>query len=460
MPLIKVPENIFRAYDIRGIVDEGLNDDVMYSIGRAIGSEAIDQNASSLIVAADARLTSPQYSAAIIEGTLASGCDVINIGTVPSPILYFATHLLETGSGVMITGSHNPKNYNGVKIVLNQHCLAANQITHLKDRINSNFLHVGNGKLTEIDVTDKYIKRISDDIRLSRRWKVVIDSGNGVTGNVAPILFKALGCEVEPLFCDTDGNFPNHHPDPTREENLQDLITKVRETDADLGIAFDGDGDRVGLVSSSGRIIDADKMLMAFTRDILPGNPDSKIIFDVKSSFHLEKLIRDFQGIPVMCKSGHSYVKQKMQETAALLGGEYSAHIFFRHRWYGFDDGQYTACRFLELLDKNAVSADELLDSLPVSVSTPELHIPVAEDKKFIIMAQLAIKLKFDDATVSHLDGIRADFGDGWGLLRASNTTPCLTMRFEAESPEALGKIKNLFKQAILEIHPGLETGL
>ena len=454
---VRVPDSIFRAYDIRGIVDEGLDENIVELIGRAVGSEALALGETSLIVGADARLSSPAFAVAMVRGILATGCDVENIGTVPSPVLYFATHTCKSNSGVMITGSHNPRDYNGVKVVLQNQCLAADQITRLKERINRDDFYHGEGKVSDIDVQPAYIKRICSDIHLSRPYKVVIDCGNGVAANCAPMLFAALGCQVAALYCETDGNFPNHHPDPTRVENLVDLIARVQLEEADLGIAFDGDGDRLGLISRSGRIIDADSMLLAFAADILPDNPGAGVIYDVKSSRRIPQLVNALGGHPLMCKSGHSFVKRAMHASGALLGGEYSAHLFFRHRWYGFDDGQYAAARFLELMDKNACSADDLLAAHPDSANTPELKVAVSDEEKFDIIATLQDALKIPGARISRLDGFRADTDQAWGLVRASNTTPNLILRFEALSTDALEQIQAQFHSGIAALFPRLD---
>jgi len=462
---VRLPDNIFRAYDIRGIVYEGVDEEVgagldegiIQLIGQAIASEALDLGEKSLIVSADARLSSPAFPDAMIKGILSTGCNVVNIGVGPTPLMYFATHHLDVHSGVMITGSHNPKNYNGVKIVLSNNCLAADQITRLKERILREDFHKGRGSSSILDIAPDYIKTVRQNIQLKKSHKVVIDCGNAVAGNCASQLFAALGCQVVPLYCETDGNFPNHHPDPTREENLQDLIALTNKENAALGIAFDGDGDRVVLVSNSGKIIDADKMMLTFIEDIVPENPGASIIFDVKSSQHLSRTISRLGGKPVMCKSGHSFVKQQMHATGALLGGEYSAHIFFRHRWYGFDDGMYSAARFLEIMDKNNRSADTLLETCPITYSTAELYVPVSEEEKFSIMDALLEKLEIPGAHIKRLDGIRAETENAWGLIRASNTTPNLILRFEADSASALEQIQVVFRQAIMAFFPTLE---
>ena len=448
---------IFRAYDIRGIVGEGLTKEVMQSLGQAIGSEALDQGESTLILACDARLSSPEFHQAMQIGILSSGCNVIDIGVLPSPLLYFATHHLACSSGVMITGSHNPGQYNGVKIVLKQQCLADRQIQKIRTRIQDQELYSGTGELSQCEVLTAYIERIVSDIHLRRRLKIVVDAGNGVAGLVAPQLFEELGCEVIDLYCEPDGRFPNHHPDPTVKANLRDLIAQVIDNKADLGVAFDGDGDRLGLITSTGAVLDADKMLMCFISDIMPDNPGAKVVFDVKSSFHLSALVEANDGIPLMCKSGHSFVKRKMQESDAILGGEYSAHIFFKHRWYGFDDGLYTAARFLELMDKYNNSADNLLEKMPASVSTPELSIPVSEAKKFALMDRLSEQMKFSEGHINKLDGLRVDLPSGWGLIRASNTSPKLVLRFEATDQEALKHIQALFRQELARLAPDLD---
>lgn len=448
---------IFRAYDIRGIVGQGLDVESVNWIGQAIGTEAIEAGATTLFAAADARLSSPSLSAALIKGILASGCSVIDLGIVPTPLMYFATHTLAHTSGVMLTGSHNPRDYNGIKVVLNKQALADNQITRLRERIVENQLIHGQGRRTMHDIVPAYVQRITSDIHLHKAFRVLIDCGSGVTGFVAPQLFRALGCTVELLCGEPDGNFPLHHPDPTRPENLELLIGRLKQQNYDLGIAFDGDGDRVILVTSSGQVIDADHMLLAFAMDILPENPGARIVFDVKSSHHLGRVISACGGSPVMCKSGHSYVKRQVLESDALLGGEFSAHLFFRHRWYGFDDGMYVAARFLELMDKYAATAQDLLNRLPQSFSTPELFVPVSEQNKFDLMQRLVKELRFPGASLNYLDGIRADFKEGWGLIRASNTTPNLVLRFEADDAESLRRIQLNFRTALLKLMPRLQ---
>jgi phosphomannomutase/phosphoglucomutase len=456
MTLAVLQDEIFRAYDIRGIVGEGLTADVMYWLGRAIGSEALDKGEHTLLLGSDARLSSPEFAGQMKSGILSTGCNVIDLGQIPTPLLYFATHVLDVHSGVMITGSHNPKNYNGVKIVFKHQSLSDSQIAVFKERILSNNFHDGSGRATQLDIKPNYIEKIGSDIKFNHKWKVIIDCGNAITSTVAPELFSQLGCDVTTLYGDLDGAFPNHHPDPTVAENLSALIKKVKNENADLGIAFDGDGDRVVLVSSSGAIIDADQLLMAFTRDILPQNSGATVVFDIKSSLHLETLIKELNGNAHMCKSGHSYVKKAMAESGALLGGEYSAHIFFKHRWYGFDDGIYSAARFIELMDKNNVSADHIINSLSVSVNTPEIFVAVPEQEKFKQMDLLSNNFYLDGASINKLDGLRISLASGWGLIRVSNTTPNLMLRFEADSEENLKHIQTLFRTEISRILPHL----
>ncbi|HTQ98508.1 MAG TPA: phosphomannomutase/phosphoglucomutase [Candidatus Acidoferrum sp.] len=453
----RISAEIFRAYDIRGIVGQGLDADSVRLIGQAIASEARDLGEHSILVGRDARLSSPALSLALVEGLCNGGCNVIDLGVVPTPLLYFATQTLSSGSGVMITGSHNPRDYNGIKIVLQKRTLADNQIARLRERIEDNDLRTGNGSVSRHDIKPEYLGHIQRTLKLQKKFKVVIDAGNGVGGLIAPILFARLGCEVVPLYCEPDGNFPNHHPDPTREKNLKALKTTVLAEQADLGIGLDGDADRVGIVTASGKTLNADHLLMAFAMDILPDNPGACVVFDVKSSHHLGQIVTANGGVPVMCKSGHSFVKQKLVETDALLGGEFSAHIFFKHRWFGFDDGMYAAARFLELMDKYDAAADAILDRLPPSCSTPELFIPVAEAHKFELMAELTQQLSFPDAAVSLLDGVRADFDHGWGLIRASNTTPNLVLRFEADNAAELAGVQQQFRTALLAIKPELQ---
>lgn len=456
MTLATIQDEIFRAYDIRGIVGEGLNTDVMYWLGKAIGSEALDKGERCLLLGSDARLSSPEFAEHMKNGILATGCDVIDLGQIPTPLLYFATHTLKVHSGVMITSSHNPKNYNGVKIVFNRQSLSDSQIAIFKERIKSKDFYNGKGSLKQFSINEAYIQHILNDIKLKHSWNIIIDCGNAITSTVAPELFSQLNCDINTLFCELDGAFPNHHPDPTIAENLRDLIERVKTEKADLGIGFDGDGDRVVLVSSSGKIIDADKLLMAFVLDILPENKDATVVFDVKSSQNLFSLVTGLQGKPLMCKSGHSFVKKAMHESGALIGSEYSAHIFFKHRWFGFDDGIYSAARFIELMDKNKVSADDIINALPKSINTPEIFIAVPEQEKFNFMNSLIENFDLEGTKINGLDGLRVSFEFGWGLIRVSNTTPNLMLRFEAANEAVLQEIQELFQLEINRILPHL----
>ncbi|KAF0191618.1 MAG: phosphomannomutase / phosphoglucomutase [Gammaproteobacteria bacterium] len=444
--------SIFKAYDIRGIVGVTLTPEIVYDIGRAIGSEAFDRGQQGVIVARDGRLSGPEFTEALVRGLCASGRDVIDIGLVPTPVLYFATHYMNTASGVMITGSHNPPEYNGMKIVLRGDTLSGTAIQALRERIEKQNFRTGAGSIKLMSVASDYIQRIASDIRLSRPLKVVVDCGNGAAGDVAPQLLQALGCDVTELFCDIDGNFPNHHPDPSQPENLQDLIRHVKQQGADIGLAFDGDGDRLGVIDSSGEIIWPDRQMMLYARDVLSRNPGAEIIFDVKCSRNLAKSIKSDGGRPVMWKTGHSLIKARMKETGALLAGEMSGHIFFKERWYGFDDALYTAARLLEILSNHKGRTSEVFSKLPNALNTPELRLEMGDKDHFKFMDELTRAASFPHASITAIDGIRVDFSDGWGLVRASNTTPCLVLRFEADNPQAMHRIQEDFRKLILGI--------
>ncbi len=448
---------IFRAYDIRGIVDESLTEDTVRLIGQAIGSECIDRGGQEIVVARDGRISGPRLQQALIEGINAAGCDVIDIGAVPTGVLYFATHHLDTGSGVMVTGSHNPPNYNGLKTMLMGDTLAGEDITALYQRIMDGRLHSGAGQTQRMDIIDDYIDYVSSDIQLENSPRVVVDCGNGIGGALAPQLLEEIGCEVVPLHCEVDGSFPNHHPDPSVPENLQDLIASIKAVDADIGVAFDGDADRLGVVSKDGEIIYSDRLLMLFARDVLTRQPGSAIIFDVKCTGHLPKMIVQHGGMPIMWKTGHSFMKTKLKETGAALAGEMSGHFFFKERWFGFDDGIYAAARLLEILDQEDRSAEEVFAELPKGVSTPELKVEMNEGEHYAFMEEFQQKAEFPDAHITTIDGIRADFSDGWGLVRCSNTTPCLVLRFDADSEESLKRIQDVFRTQLLKIKPDLD---
>ena len=449
---------IFRAYDIRGIVDQELTQDIVYDIGRAIGSEAADKGISAIVVAKDGRISSPTLSKVLANGILSTGTDILDIGTVPTPVLYFVAHHHEGHTGVMLTGSHNPANYNGLKIVMAGETLADDKIQNLKQRINDNNLQSNApGTLTENSMfTNEYIGIIADDIRIARPMKVVVDAGNGVAGELAPILLKTLGCEVIELFCDIDGTFPNHHPDPSKPENLTDLISTVGHYQADIGIAFDGDADRLGIVDSNGKIIWPDRQMMLFSKNILARKPGAEIIYDVKCSRHLAEQIKKYGGRPTIWKTGHSYMKAKVKQTSAAFAGEMSGHLFFNDRWPGFDDGLYAAARLIEILSEDSRSSGEVFTDFPDSFNTPELSIDVAEGENVTIMNHLLMNPSFPSGQITDIDGLRVDFTDGFGLVRSSNTTPSLVVRFEGDTKEALNRIQEQFRKLLLEINPQL----
>ncbi len=452
-----VDPSIFRTYDIRGIVGETLTEDSIVLIGQAIGSLLQERGENEVAVARDGRLSSPILIEALCRGLQVAGCNVVDIGMVPTPLLYYAAHAFERNSGVMVTGSHNPSNYNGLKMVVQGATLSEENITELYHRIIGRRFTRGQGVRKQIDIKEHYINRITNDIHLARPLNIVIDAGNGVTGMIAPILFRALGCQVQELFCEIDGRFPNHHPDPSQAENLQDLIRVVREKQADVGLAFDGDGDRLGVVTSQGEIIYSDRLLMLFAQALLARHPRAKIIFDVKCTDNLSTLIRSLGGEPIMWKTGHSLIKAKMVETKAQLAGEVSGHIFFKDRWYGFDDALYAGARLLEIMAKHNQGAHQVFDGIPHSVITPELRIPVADNEKYQLMQELVNHANFTDAKeVNTIDGLRVSFADGWGLVRPSNTTPYLILRFEASNEAALKKIQSCFREWILSVRSNL----
>ena len=456
---VEMSPDIFRAYDIRGIVGETLTSPIVERIGVAIGSEAISRGLASLCIGYDGRHSSPELADALARGVMASGCNVIHVGAVPTPVLYFATHHLENGSGVMVTGSHNPANYNGLKIMLGGETLSGDAIQSLYKRVQTGDLAAGRGTQSSDDVRRAYLDRIVGDIAVAAPLKVVVDAGNGIAGELGPMLIEELGCEVIPLYCEVDGDFPNHHPDPGKPANLVDLIERVKAEGADLGVAFDGDGDRLGLVTNTGKIIWPDRLLMLFARDVVSRNPGADVLYDVKCSRRLAGVISEAGGRPIMWKTGHSLMKAKMKETGALLAGEMSGHIFFAERWYGFDDALYSAARLLEILGIEDRHSDEVFEEFPEDISTPELNVEVTESSKFTLMEQLSQEGDFGDGNISNIDGIRVDYTDGWGLCRASNTTPMLVLRFEAETDEALERIKNVFRTQLQKVAPDLVVG-
>lgn len=452
------PAAVFRAYDIRGIINEAFGPAHFKTLGQAIGSEAYDRGQQTVVVARDGRLSSPELHQSVIAGLRESGRDVIDIGLVPTPLLYFATYYLNTGSGVMVTASHNPRDYNGLKVMLGGETLFDQDIAALSARIEAGNFQVGEGNLQEMDLLSEYIRRVSEDIpvALGNAFRLVLDCGNGVAGTVAPKLFRALGHDVVELYCDVDGSFPNHEPDTSDPANLQDLAAAVAEHGADLGFGFDGDGDRLAVVDSGGNIIYPDRLMMLYARDILSRNPGSKIVYDVKCSSRLGVIISKLGGIPIMWKTGHSYLKSKLREEKAELAGDLSGHIFFQERWYGFDDGMYAAARLLEILMGMKQPPADILAKLPTGVCTPELRVEFPEGEHLAFMQQFTGSAVFAGAEISTIDGIRADFVDGWGLVRASNTTPALTLRFEAHNSEALARIQAEFKTSIHAVNPDL----
>lgn len=452
-----ISPTIFRAYDIRGIVRDTLTSEAVYNIGRAFGTEAGLQKQPKVVVGRDGRLSSPELSIALSEGLRVAGCDVIDIGLVPTPVLYFATHQLNTGTGIMITGSHNPPEYNGMKMMLGGETLYGDKILALRERIEQQDFITGQGELSTIDIKQDYIARIVKDIQLERPLKIAIDCGNGAAGEVAVSLFKQLGLNAIELFCVIDGTFPNHHPNPSEEKNLEDLKAIVKEQNLDLGLAFDGDGDRLGIIDGSGNIIWPDRQMILFARDILERHAGATIIFDVKCSRHLKTAIINAGGNPIMSKTGHSLIKACMQKTKALLAGEMSGHIFFKERWYGFDDGLYTAARLLEILAQAPTAPTEVFASLPNSINTPELNIHFEEGQHYAFMQQFQQQAEFQEAEITSIDGIRADYKDGWGLVRASNTTPSLVLRFEADNAQALSRIQSDFRTQLLVVNNALK---
>jgi len=447
-----LPEYIFRAYDIRGIVPSDLNEDVVFNIGLAYGTKATELGESTVAIARDGRLSGPSLLKALESGILASGCDVLNIGAVPTPVLYFAAKQHTNGTGIMLTGSHNPKDYNGLKMTIANNTLANEEILELKDFIkNGNCSSGSTAKTVSKDVADEYIDYILERESLDKKLKIVIDAGNGIAGEIAPKLFRKLGCVVTEMYCEIDGTFPNHHPDPSKPENIKDLIAKVREVGADVGLAFDGDGDRLGIVTSSGASIAADRQLMLYAKDVLANKAGASIMYDVKSTKNIDGFVKSLGGNPIMYKTGHALIKKKMKTTSIDLAGEMSGHVFFNDRWPGFDDGLYTGARLLDILAKTDKNLDELFAEIPESFATPEINITVTEDNKFgIVDAILAeCKKEFIHAKIVDIDGVRVEFNDGWALVRASNTTPCLVLRFEADTQEAMDSVQARFMAVV-----------
>jgi phosphomannomutase / phosphoglucomutase len=459
MPL-KVVSSIFKAYDIRGVVETALTPDAVRAIGHAFGLSAKAKGMTDCVVGRDGRLTGPVLIEALTEGLRDAGVNVIDVGMVATPMVYWATYHLGTGTGVMVTGSHNPPEYNGLKMVVAGDAVYGDAVQDLRKAVEAGLPAPAaqRGTYTTEFIADAYRTRITHDVKLATPLKVAVDCGNGAPGAYAPKLIRELGCEVTELFCEVDGNFPNHHPDPAHEENLQDLIKCLKETDCEIGLAFDGDGDRLGVVTKDGQIIYPDRQMMLYARDVLSRNPGAQIIYDVKCSRLLTEDIKRAGGVPLMWKTGHSLLKVKLKETGAPLAGEMSGHVFFKERWYGFDDGLYTAARLLEILSKAKAAGQDitaLLNGLPNSSSTPELQIKCAEGENTRVVAHMQANGKFEGAqNIVTIDGIRVEYADGFGLARQSNTTPVVVLRFEADNPAALARIQGQFKVAITAAKP------
>lgn len=463
--MVQIPKEIFKAYDIRGIVGKTLTSEFVEAIGQSLGSEALARKQTAICIGYDGRLSGPELAAALSRGIRKAGVNVIQLGMVVTPMVYFAAYELGTACGVMVTGSHNPPDYNGLKMVLAGETLSGETIQSLRTRIETGGLVNGSGAESHHDIASAYIAKIASDVKLARGMKIAVDCGNGVAGAYAKKLYEALGCSVQELFCEVDGHFPNHHPDPSVPENLKDLIASLRTGDAELGLAFDGDGDRLGVVTKDGKIIYPDRQLMLFADEVLQRNQGATIIYDVKSTRNLAPWIKARNGKPLMWKTGHSLVKAKIKETSADLAGEMSGHVFFNdlvdsnnpaqgRRWYGFDDGLYSGARLLEILSK-VNNPSETLNNLPDSESTPEQHIQMQEGEPHALIAALQKSAKFEGATeVITIDGLRVEYPDGFGLMRPSNTTPVVVLRFEADSEDALKRIQNAFRAVILGAAP------
>ncbi len=455
---MQVDASIFKAYDVRGIVPASLNEEVAQGLGRAFGTLAKKEGETTVAVGRDGRLSGPALSAALVRGLLSAGVDVIDVGVVTTPMLYFAASTL-CSSGIQVTGSHNPKDYNGFKMVLAGRAIYGEEIQALRRVMEKEEWATGGaGKVRNINVFGPYRDRIAGDVKLARKMKIVIDSGNGVAGASAPAIFRALGCEVVELFSEVDGNFPNHHPDPSKSENLKDLIAALKTTGAELGLAFDGDGDRLGIITRNGHNIYPDRQMMLFARDVLTRVPGGTILFDVKCTQRLAPAIREAGGTPLMYKTGHSLIKAKMKEVGSPLGGEMSGHVFFKERWFGFDDGTYAGARLLEILSREQ-DPGAVLEALPTSFSTPELNVRCAEGEPHRIVAELMAKARFaPPAEVSTIDGVRVDWPDGFGLVRASNTTPVLVLRFEGQTQEALHRIEGEMLALLRSVKPDAQV--
>jgi phosphomannomutase / phosphoglucomutase len=451
-----LPREIFKAYDIRGVIGRTLTPAIVQAVGQALGSRARERGSDTFAIGRDGRLSGPELLSALSDGIRAAGVNVIDLGMVATPMTYFAVHHLHTGCSVMVTGSHNPPDYNGLKMVIAGDTLSGDDIQGLRLRIESGALLHGHGDYRTVDIAPAYLDRIVTDIQLARPLKIVVDCGNGVAGAFAPTLFTRLGCTVVPLFCEVDGHFPNHHPDPSQPINLRDMIARLEMGDCELGLAFDGDGDRLGVVTRDGHIIYPDRQLMLFAADLLERNPGATVIYDVKSTRNLKPWITRHGGVPLLWKTGHSLIKGKMKEVNAALAGEMSGHTFFGERWYGFDDGLYAAARLLEILSRHA-NPSAVLDALPDALSTPELNVPCAEGEPHALIAKMAATETFPGSSeVIRIDGLRVEYADGFGLARASNTTPVIVLRFEADNAAALARIQDEFRRVLTRAKPGV----
>lgn len=456
---MQLSASIFKAYDIRGIVPTTLDAEVAEALGRAFGSAARAAGERAVAVGRDGRLSGPALADALIRGLVATGVEVIDIGAVTTPMLYFAASTLAT-SGIQVTGSHNPKDYNGFKMVLAGRAIYGDEIQALRKVMEDGSATLADGgSVRKVDVLSAYVERIVGDIKLQRPLKIVVDSGNGIAGASAPAIFRAIGCEVTELYSEVDGNFPNHHPDPSKPENLADLIKALQSGDAELGLAFDGDGDRLGIVTKDGQNIYPDRQMMLFAKDVLSRVPGGTIVYDVKCSQRLAPAIEAAGGVPMIYKTGHSLIKAKMKEVDSPLGGEMSGHIFFKERWFGFDDGTYAGCRLLEILSASP-NASAVLNALPTSFSTPEINVKCEEGEPHRLVEQLVKTAKFDaPAKVSTIDGVRVDWPDGFGLIRASNTTPVLVLRFEGQTQDALHRIEDVMTKLLKSVKPDAVFG-
>jgi phosphomannomutase/phosphoglucomutase len=454
--MVPLSKTIFKAYDIRGVIGSTLDAGIARRIGQAFGAAALAKGERTVIIGRDGRLSGPELAQALAAGLQAAGVDVVDLGMVATPMVYFATNVLGARSGIMVTGSHNPPDYNGFKMVLAGEAIYGDAIQALYQAIERDDFQPAatQGNYSTHDIKAAYVERIAGDVKIARPIKIAVDCGNGVAGMVAGDLFRAMGCDVIELFCDVDGHFPNHHPDPAHPENLQDLIECLKTTDAEIGLAFDGDGDRLGVVTKDGQIIFPDRQMMLFSQDVLSRNPGAEILYDVKCTRHLGPWIEQHGGRPLMWKTGHSLVKAKLKETGAPLGGEMSGHIFWKDRWYGFDDGLYTGARLLEILTRET-DPSALLNGLPIASSTPELHLHLNEGENFALIDKLRAEAQFPGSDrIVDIDGLRVEYPDGFGLARGSNTTPVVVLRFEGENPAALDRIQREFARVILAAKP------